>query len=114
MSNNFRDGVDAGVFHGNAAWFFKGNQAIKIDAENETTLKGPADITAEECWPVLKNTIFAADLDVVLFDNSDNSGFWFIKGNQAIKTDEDGTKILIGPCDGLLGLLAAACERSTR
>jgi hypothetical protein len=89
----FANGVDGAVGSGdhgkNGFWFFRENQAVKTDVTGATRSIGPADITAQECWPALEDTEFAdGPIQAGVYSAS---GFWFFKGSKCVKVNHEGT-----------------------
>ncbi|MFD7415093.1 hypothetical protein ACFV9B_26230, partial [Kitasatospora purpeofusca] len=92
--------IDAAVFSGSGFWFFKNSQCIKTDTSGETVLVPASAIIAEGNWPALAGTGFESGVDAAVESgDGGKSGFWFFKGNQAIKTDPNGEKREFGPAD---------------
>ncbi|MGH3771715.1 MAG: hypothetical protein ACRDRW_10015 [Pseudonocardiaceae bacterium] len=90
----FAAGVDAALYSGSGFWFFKGNQTGRTDLDGLHFAKGPGNITDPGNWPALSGTIFADGVDAAVESgDSGKWGFWFFKGNQAVKTDKDGNTI---------------------
>lgn len=98
--STFADGIDACTGSGSGGeygfWFYKRDQAVKTDKDGERAVMGPSDITAREAWPALNGTPFANQIDDAVFSSS---GFWFFKGNHAIKTDSSGNHVVKATSD---------------
>ncbi|MFI6849691.1 hypothetical protein OG535_40585 [Kitasatospora sp. NBC_00085] len=92
--------IDAAVFSGTGFWFFKGNQCTKTSPDGRRAEVPDSPITAEGNWPALAGTEFENGVDAAVESgDGGKSGFWFFKGNQALKTDPDGNKVEYGPAD---------------
>ncbi|MFE0381163.1 hypothetical protein ACFW1M_37650 [Streptomyces inhibens] len=91
--------IDAAVWSGSGFWFFQDDKCVKTD-NGGTEIKVPvSDIDADGNWPGLKGTIFATGVDAAVESgDGGRSGFWFFRGDQALKTDPDGNRA-VGPAE---------------
>ncbi|MBP2405878.1 Hemopexin [Streptomyces netropsis] len=91
--------------------FFKGDQYIEFDDDNNQLLRGPMSIA--DAWPGLKKAGFDRDLDSVFTTSSwslrerSRQYLYFTRGDQYLRYDYYGKQVLEGPetiTEGLPGL----------
>ncbi|MGW6289860.1 hypothetical protein, partial [Streptomyces sp. NPDC055107] len=87
----FENGIDAAIKGGKGTgwWFFKGSRTVKV--EGGGIEKGPEDITSDNAWPMLRDTVFAEGIDAAT-KGGNGTGWWFFKGDAAVKVEGDVTK----------------------
>jgi hypothetical protein len=92
--------IDAALWSGSGFWFFQAGKCIKTDNSGTEVRVPVSDITDDGNWPALKGTLFANGVDAAVESgDGGESGFWFFKGDQALKTDPTGNKREWGPAE---------------
>ncbi|MER5549412.1 hypothetical protein [Streptomyces sp. NPDC002589] len=70
---------------GNEFWIFKGSLCVRTRGLGGDITSGPREIS--EMWPVTTGTVFARDLDAVMYQPD---GYWFVKGDWCAQSNLAG------------------------